>query len=180
MKKTLVSMLLVLVLLIAAVTPAFAYSTYYVKTENGGPLLVREGPGKNYEVISKLSYGAQVGVDHFEGSWARLIWGGSDQAYVMTKYLSAKKPSGKSSSTSTSDSYAAFKPADFNINVVPKRASSFVNMRWAPNSQSKIQAKYYMGDQLHVIAESRNWYQVYDTETNRCGFMMKSYTSIIK
>lgn len=176
MKKSLISLILALILLLSVTASAFAAgTTYYVKTSNGGPLIVREGPGKEYKKIERLKYGTAVVVRGYEGNWAQ-IERGNGIYYVWAGYLSATKPKGTGTSSSTGDSYASFVSADYDVTVNPTRLTGFVNMRWAPDKSARVQAKYYLGTELHVIAESKNWLQVIDKETNACGFMMKRFT----
>ena len=176
MKKALISLLLVLVLLSQVIMPVLASTTYYVKTPNGGPLIYREGPGKDFKKAGRLKYGSAVQVRDYEGNWAH-IEVGNGIYFVWAAYLSATKPKGNGSSSSgSSDSYSSFVAADYEITINPTRATGFVNMRWAPDQNARVQAKYYSGDHLHVIAEGKNWLQVIDLDSLACGFIMKNYT----
>ena len=178
MKKSMLVLLLLLALVMtfASVVPASAYTTWYVKTDNGGKVNVREGPSKSYKSIGKLPYGQAVAVESWVGNWACIVYGSYGDAFISGDCLSATKPSKKQTTTSDDD-YSAFKAADYYITVKPTRDSGYVNLRWAPSTSSKSQGPYYKGYKLHVIAEGKKWLQVYDEENNRCGFMAAAYTT---
>lgn len=65
----------------------------------------------------------------------------------------------------------------FTVVVRPSRASGWVNMRWAPSKDTEVLATYRSGAHLTVIAETQNWYQVVDNDTEATGFMMKTYVT---
>ncbi len=48
-------------------------------------------------------------------------------------------------------------------------------MRWIPSRYSRQIATYSANQQLTVIAELKDWYQVQDPATGRVGFVYKSY-----
>ena len=59
--------------------------------------------------------------------------------------------------------------------VCPSTPTGFVNLRWAPSKNASIEGVRHSGDTLTVLAENTYWAQVYDEETNTCGFMLKSF-----
>lgn len=65
----------------------------------------------------------------------------------------------------------------FTVSVRPSRASGWVNMRWAPSKDTEIITNYRSGAQLTVIAETQNWYQVVDPNSEATGFIMKTYVT---
>lgn len=177
MKKSLFALFLMLVLLVASVAPAYAIDTMYVNTRNRLPLNVREQPSTNAKKIGSLDHGAQVGVEEIKNGWASIVFGSHDDAYVKAEFLSATKPTTKKRTvTAASDSYASFETVSYDVVVTPTRATGFVNLRWIPDTKGRVIAKYFNGETLHVIAESRNWLQVFDEENMLCGFMMKKFT----
>ena len=71
---------------------------------------------------------------------------------------------------------ASAKPvAPYTVTVRPVRASGWVCMRWLPSRNSTQIATYSGSQQLTVIAELKDWYQVEDPDTGRVGFVYKSY-----
>lgn len=177
MKKSLFALFLLLVVLVASVAPAYAIDTMYVNTSNRLPLNVREQPNSKAKKIGSLDHGAQVGVEEIKNGWASIVFGSHDDAYVMAKFLSKTKPNTKKRTvTAASDSYASFQTVSYDVVVTPTRLTGFVNLRWTPDTKGRVIAKYFNGEILHVIAESRNWLQVFDEENMVCGFMMKKFT----
>ena len=55
------------------------------------------------------------------------------------------------------------------------RASGWAPMRWAPSKSTEQIATYKQDDQLLVIAELKDWYQVEDPNTGAVGFMHKQF-----
>jgi len=171
---------------------------YYVYTENGKGLNVRSTPGG--EMVGSLKYGTRIYCYYNDTStgWALIDFYynnpgygyGTYAAYVSSRYLRKTKPPAKPSSGSSSGSSTAgtdtiteinaeFKSArivtPFAVTVRPSRASGFVNMRWAPSKSAEVLATYKQNEQLLVIRELNNWYQVEDQETGSVGFISKQF-----
>ena len=71
---------------------------------------------------------------------------------------------------------ASAKPVTpYTITVRPTRASGWVYMRWLPSRNAAQAATYGANQQLTVLAELKDWYQVQDPATGRVGFIYKSY-----
>ncbi len=176
---------------------AGAISTMYVYTENGGGLRVRATPSANGEVLSKLPYGSEVGVESISGGWAQIVFGSVGSAYVMSRYLVNYKPAAKpvaptkktgnsGNKTTAAASGISALNAEFKTGVKvnpymviarPARASGWVNLRWAPSMDAELIATCPQGKQLTVLAELKNWYQVQDPVTGMIGFISRKYTS---
>ncbi len=115
MKKQIISLLLAVMLILAAIPAALAEEGYmsdedimgikpedwpktmYVYTENGGILKVRSEPKTGDNVIDKLEYGTKVIVESLvivNTDWAciRSKKGADGVGYVMTRFLVNKKP----------------------------------------------------------------------------------------
>ena len=125
------------------------------------------------------------------------LQGGEYAAWVSTRYLSKTDPRQKTasntsaaSSTSSastdaakilSDMNAEFKTGklvtSFTVYARPSRASGWVNLRWAPSTETERIATCPQGKALTVIGETKNWYQVQDPETGMIGFIMKKFVS---
>ena len=180
--------------------------TMFVVTDNGLPLNVRSDPWVADNVIGKAPYGSALSVVYFmENGWVAILWAGYGQAYVQGRYLqwytpedpvtprptATPKPTAKPTAVPTATPYnptdtiaslnAEFRTArdvtPFTVIVRPVRSSGWVNMRWAPGLDMEVRGIYYSGDRLTVIAETQSWYQVVDQNTEKTGFMMKTYTT---
>ena len=211
MKNRIISLALaVLTLAALCAFPAYAEDDtpdpnagfYYVKTDNGGGLNVRESI--NGRVVGSLPYGSKIYVDAFSTpEWALILYRynkpdyGTDEyaAFVSTRYLTRTNPGpynpGGSSSPSTTvtdadkvlaDLNAEFRSGKlveqrFNVYARPSRASGWVNLRWAPSTEAERIGTCLQGKKLTVLAETKNWYQVYDPETGMVGFISKKFVS---
>ena len=172
--------LLALVLVAALCAPLLvsAYAdamVYYVNTANKKSLNMRSSTDLGNNILTSIPNGAAVVVYEFLNSstWAHIGYGGRD-GYVMTRYLSLTPPSTQPS-TAESLSFKDFKSTYYLASVKPSTPSGYVNMRWAPSKSTAVHDIYYSGSTLQVIAESKTWCQVYDTQKNICGFMMKEF-----
>ena len=56
-----------------------------------------------------------------------------------------------------------------------QKSKGLANVRWAPSKKSTLLRSYLSGTQILVIAELKNWYQVYDASTNTVGFVHSAY-----
>ena len=203
--KKLIGLLLAMILLAALAVPATAEDQgrdMYVYTQNGKELLVRSSMSTTEDnVVGSLPFGAKViTYGSPQPGWTIIDYGdGSFSAYVMSRFLVKSKPTaGKPASSGTkSSSGADSKNFDttsattveqintllasakvvepYSVTVRPVRASGWVYMRWIPSRQSKQIATYGANQQLTVIAELKDWYQVQDPATGRVGFIYKSY-----
>ena len=172
--------LLALVLVAALCAPLLvsAYAdamVYYVNTANKKSLNMRSSTDLGNNILTSIPNGAAVVVYEFLNSntWAHIGYGGRD-GYVMTRYLSLTPPSTQPS-TAEILSFKDFKSTYYLASVKPSTPSGYVNMRWAPSKSTAVHDIYYSGSTLQVIAESKTWCQVYDTQKNICGFMMKEF-----
>ena len=194
MKKRLIALLLALAIMLGLIPAVMAEDDsipasagyYYVYTENGKGLNVRESPGG--KVVGSLKYGTKIYCYYRDGGngWA---------AFISSRYLRKSKPPAKpasgSSSSSSSSAAASVDPAaeinaefrsakrvePFSVTVRPSRASGWVNLRWAPSKSAEIMATYKQNDKLLVIRELANWYQVEDQDTGDVGFISKQFVA---
>ncbi|MCR5567304.1 MAG: SH3 domain-containing protein [Clostridiales bacterium] len=181
-------------------TPPDSEGYYYVYTENGKGLNVRESPGGR--TVGSLKYGSRIYCYYRDGGngWALIDFKydngygyGTYAAFVSSRYLRKTKPeprTGGSSSKSSSSSAAAdtiseinaeFRSArkvtPFTVTVRPSRTSGWVNMRWAPSKSAEVVATYKQNEKLLVIKETNNWYQVEDQDTGDVGFISKQFVA---
>ena len=179
--------------------------TMYVYTDNGQGLNVRSTPYVGNNIIGLAPYGSKLSVIRFlDNGWACIKWQKIGEAYVQSRFLQwfepaplvpvtpTPSPTAVPTVAPTSAPYVLpaytdtmaelnkeFRTArlitPFVVQVRPSRASGWVNMRWAPSKDAEVLATYRSGAQLTVIAETQNWYQVADPNTEATGFMMKNY-----
>ena len=204
MKKRIVSLLLVMAMALGLMIPAAMAEDensggegyYYVYTENGKGLNVRETPGG--KIVGSLKYGTKIHVEAFtDDTWALIVYHydngygmGDYAAFVNRRFLQKSKPASKPSDTSKSVGSASDTLEDINkefasakrvtpykVTVRPTRVSGWVNMRWAPSQSAELMATYKANDTLLVIQELENWLQVEDQDTGDVGFVNKAFVS---
>ena len=202
MKKRMVSLLLVFVMALGLMIPAALAEDetaaeegyYYVYTENGKGLNVRETPGG--KVVGNLKYGTRIHVDAFvDSNWALIVYNydngygkGDYAAFVNRRFLQKTKPAAKSSGKTYKVGNANDTLADLNkefasakvvtpykVTVRPTRTSGWANQRWAPSQSAELMATYKANDQLLCIRELTNWLQVEDQDTGAVGFINKAF-----
>lgn len=211
--KRFLSTLLVLMLLAVLYIPAAAAEdetppkeagSYYVYTENGKGLNVRDEPSFRGKVVGSLKCGSKIHVDAFtDENWALILYKydkpgygtGEYAAWVNRRYLTKKKPAAKSSKNSVSaetagtDADASDALSEMNsefrgakevekpyaVTLRPTRVTGWVNVRWAPSLSAEILATYKANDQLLVIRELPNWLQVEDPDTGSVGFVRRNF-----
>ena len=171
---------------------------YYVYTENGKELNVRDEPSFGGRVVGWLKYGTRIHVDAFTNeNWALIVFRydkpgfgtGDYAAWVNRRFLQttkpAAKPSGSASAGETGDFLTdinkEFKSAkqvdEYTISVRPTRVTGWVNLRWAPSKSAELMATYRANDKLIVICEMTEWLQVRDPDTGNVGFLNKVFVA---
>ena len=210
MTKRLVTIALIVIMLTALALPAaLAYDDtidpnagyYYVRTDNGLDLNVRDAP--NGKVVGTLRYGTRIYVDAFSNpEWALTTFRynngagyGEYAAWVSTRYITRENPGAYQTASvaapSSSASAATGGETLDSINAIfrtakqvaspyvvvsrPSRASGWVNLRWAPSSSAERIATCPQGKTLLVLVEMRGWYQVKDPATGMIGFISSKF-----
>lgn len=201
MTKRMLTLALAALMLLAVLLPAAAeelpeVQEYYVYTENGRDLNVRETP--NGQVVGALKAGTKVSVISFiSDSWAMITFrydkpGSGDgewPAYVNRRYLidippeTLKEIIEKEKEAYTGDPLtdinaefaAAVDVADYKITARPARVTSWVNMRWIPSETGGIIAQYRATEQLTVLKELDHYLQVQDPDTGDVGYIHKKF-----
>ena len=195
MKRFLILVASLVLVMSVCMTSALAYETMYVKTGNGKTLNVRSEPATGDNVLLRIPYGDQVTVNyHLGNGWTCIMLAGAyDVGYVQTKFLVSKNP-GKYVPSSADAELA--KPATsmesytmeqlnevlktarsvtpYTVTLYPTRSSGWVYLRWVPSRNSNYVTTYTGGQQVQVIAELKNWYQVQDAD-GKVGFVYTSY-----
>ncbi len=146
-------------------------------------------------------------IQMYDNGWAQILWeqnqyGEFGTAYVQRRFLVNHKPSSQpvqptaatasnsasGSASGTADYAKAFsimnaefatgkKVAPYTVVARPSRASGWVNLRWAPSTETERIATCKQGKELTVLAELKNWYQVQDPETGMIGFISRPYVT---
>ena len=159
-----------------------AIGELYVNTANGKSLNLRARPSTDGEILTSLPNGTSVTLFWYEDSaWAYVAYR-SYYGFCMIRHLSeqpgstaAAAPAPSAADTDPSKMYDHFKMVNYSVSVKPSNPTGFVNMRWAPSKAADVQCIYYANTVLRVLATNGTWSQVYDTQTNQCGFMMNAY-----
>ena len=207
-KSTALALVLTIIVSICAVIPAaMAAEAYYVRTDNGKTVNLREEPNTNSKVLQRIPYGDEFWVFEFLGNgWAYGHWGG-EFGYVMSRYLSSSRPepyiggaagagydpsvenksnsrSSTSKSSSSSDQAQLEKElrsqrdvTPFPIEVRASRASGRVNFRVGPGASTTRITSYPDGKELMCTGETTNWYRAYDPDNGNYGYIHKNYAT---
>ena len=162
----------------------------YVNTANKGTLNVRRGMNTNENnIICALDWGTEVNV---VTTWANGTWteirlrkeGGLVSGFVMSRYLSYTKPTGKTTAKPTAKpgptpapsvetlDFASFRQVEpYAVYANPERVSGWVNLRWAPSTAVGVIERCPLYYQLVIIAKNKSWAQAYDPATGAVGFI---------
>ena len=194
MLKKILLLALAMMLVLAAFTSAFAEEVteekqYYVYTDNGNDLNVRDTP--NGDIIGKVQYGQAVDVISFVNDYWAMISFGDGQGYVASRYIVTVDPEIiRKAIEEELDSYtgdpmtdidAEFASAvdvdDYKITARPAQVTSVVNMRWIPSETGRIIAKYKATEELVVLKELRYYLQVQDPDTGDVGYIHKKFAA---
>ena len=205
MAKRLLSLLLVLAVLAVLCLPAALADGWimYVYTDNGKTLNVRSDPSTGNNIIGHLNFGDPVNVRMTTANgWSVIDWvsGIGQVAYVQSRFLVSTQPGIRPAPTPVpvtpttppadpaaaealrilTDMNAEFASArkvsnPYTVIARPARASGWVNLRWAPSTETERIATCSQGKELIVIAELKNWYQVQDPSTGMIGFISARY-----
>lgn len=159
-----------------------AIGTLYVSTANGKSLNMRARPDSNGKILTTIPNGSAVTLFWYENSsWAYVAYR-SYFGFCMIRHLTEKEPAAGNTTGNAAAAqedpnkmYKGFKHVSYRAAVKPSNPTGFVNMRWAPSKSAKVQSIYYADTILHVLATNGTWSQVYDVQTNQCGFMMNAY-----
>ena len=195
--KKLLSVLLTVTLLAgfaaaAAAEAPWGTSYMYFKTENGKSLNVRSSPNKGDNVIGHAAYGSRILTDwSYAGNdgWTKVFWDGGS-GYVMTRFLTSEKP-GPAPKPSPEEQeeldekkklaneLASEKAAEvpFYISVRATRASGWINFRTGPSKTTARIKSYPDGKELIAIGETDNWFKARDPETDKVGYIHKSFVT---
>lgn len=198
--KKLIGLMLAVMMLAVMACAAMAEeqgTVMYVYTRNGKGLNVRSSMSTKDDtnVVANLAYGTKVFTyGSPQSGWTYIDLNNvSGPCYVMSRYLVRSKPAPFSPTPDTKPDSRSFdtraastveqintllasakQVAPYTVTVQPTRSSGWVYMRWTPSRNSKQVASFGANQQLTVLAELKDWYQVQDAN-GRVGFVYKSY-----
>ena len=196
MLKRILTLTLVAVLALAAfATVATAEeaegdATYYVYTENGKALNVRNAP--NGDIIGTLQYGEEVKVKAFINDyWALIDYQNDTPGYVSTRFLIPIEPdvlkkaieeeqesiTGDVMTDIDNEFASAVEVEKYKITCRPARVTSGVSMRWIPSETGRVIAQYKATEELVVLKELDHYLQVQDPDTGDVGYIHKKFAA---
>ncbi len=208
MMKRMLSLVLALMLTMGLAATALAVDDsvpaeagyYYVYTENGKNLYVREDP--RGRIVGSLKYGTRIHVDAFvDENWALILYtynkpgfGTAEYAaYVNRRFLTRNKPAARPKNgdtptpapeilgdamTELNNEYRTAKKVElYEVTLRPTRVTGWVPVHWGPSTETEIMATYRANIKLQVIQETANWLQVMDVETGNVGFVNKRFVA---
>lgn len=197
MKKILALTLAAVILLSACASLAAAATEgtrYYVYTRNGKTLNLREQPNKDAKVIAQIPYRDEFYVyEWLADGWAYGHWGGQF-GYVMSRYLQENKPEAKTTPAPESKEEEDRRAEQEKMNkelkseraidpvyiaVRATRTSGRINFRKGPSKMTTRLGAFPDGKELIAINETDNWYRARDPETDKVGYIHKSFTAKI-
>ena len=165
-------------------------TTYFVYTENGKDLNVRNAP--NGDIIGTLKYGEEVKVRTFINDyWALIDYMDETPGYVNTRFLipihpdELKKAIEEEQETITGDILtdidnefaSAVDVENYKITCRPARVTSGVSMRWIPSETGRVIAQYKATEELIVLKELDHYLQVQDPDTGDVGYIHKKFAA---
>ena len=165
-------------------------NTYYVYTENGKALNVRNAP--NGDIIGKLQYGEEVKVKAFINDyWALIDYQNDTPGYVSTRFLIPIQPdvlkkaiedeqesiTGDVMTDIDNEFASAVEVEKYKITCRPARVTSVVSMRWIPSETGRAIAQYKATEELIVLKELAHYLQVQDPDTGDVGYIHKKFAA---
>ena len=137
--------------------------TYYCTTAG---LNVRSGPGTSYASKGSLSLGQAVSVVDSSSYWHKIKFG-SGYGYVGSKYLSASKPSG---STSTPSNPSSVAPTTKTVYT-----TCSLNVRSGAGTSYSVIGVLASGKSASVVGTSGSWYKI--KYGSGYGYIGSAYTT---
>lgn len=197
MKKRLSAFTLAAVLCCVLVLSALAAGTMqqgsmYVNTANGKALRFRSSKSTSADnILDEIPYGTKVYVTSWDGTWARIRYN-SAVGYVVQKHLSIARPDSFEAVQAQRAEEAAIRerekelkaanskldharlkqisPYDVTVRTGVSGLSAYVYAK--PDLTSAILIPYEEGVRLEVIAQNRDWAQIYHGGTDQKGYML--------
>lgn len=134
--------------------------TAYVVSGNGKTVVLRNGPGKSYDVLASYKVGQKVTVKSYGGTWCSVTINGLD-GYMMTEFLSTVKPD---TSSGTSADYTAY---------VTSSNGKGVRLRLGAGKLFPTIATYAVGTKATVLEYGAEWCKI--SIGGNTGYMMTEF-----
>ncbi|MGN0778461.1 MAG: SH3 domain-containing protein [Aristaeellaceae bacterium] len=135
-----------------------------------GTVNLRETASTSARVITTLSHGTQVTVHDNDGSWCRVTTSGGKQGYIMTTFLALGQHD-QVSEPETDVSTPELGQGE--IEAIVHTASTSLNLRAQPTTQSAILASLPRGESIVVTSRGEAWSAV--RYGNVSGYVMTTY-----
>lgn len=145
---------------IAKGSSAAANYTAYVVSGNGKTVVLRNGPGKAYDVLASYKVGQKVTVKSYGSTWCSVTINGLD-GYMMTEFLSTVKPD---TSGSISANYTAY---------VTSANGKGVRLRLGAGKLFPTIATYAVGTKATVLEYGEEWCKI--SISGNTGYMMTEF-----
>ena len=183
--KKLLSVVMILMLALGLMVPAFASADgaksvagceyMWVNTENGKTLNVREAPSTRARVLYTVECGTRLNVvEDYNGEWACVYQTGKAVGYVMTKFLVYSQP-GKYEITEREDHFRPVTPYWVTALARGRNTNESVGLRVKPNKTSRMIRRLMAGDTLQVLSVGKVWSEVRDPQTGKSGYVANDY-----
>ena len=134
--------------------------TAYVVSGNGKTVVLRNGPGKGYDVLASYKVGQKVTVRNYGSTWCAVTINGLD-GYMMTEFLSTVKPD---TSSGTAANYTAY---------VTSSNGKGVRLRLGAGKLFPTIATYAVGTKANVIEYGAEWCKI--SIGGNTGYMMTEF-----
>ena len=139
--------------------------TAYVVSGNGKTVVLRNGPGKSYEVLASYKVGQKVTVKSYGSTWCSINVNGLD-GYMMTEFLSTVKPD-----------YSAGSTADYTAYVTSQNGKG-VRLRLGAGKLYPTVATYPVGTKATVLEYGDEWCRI--SISGSTGYMMTEFLTTRK
>ena len=190
-KRILVIVTMVLAIMLAVVSA----SAEWIKTENGKPANAREWPDSDSTLLARIPYGTAIKVvgSSVNGYTPIVLASGSDQAYVLTRFIkkskpapykpdpnkknnsSTKKTSGELQSGILSEFKAAKWVAPYDVRTIHPRSSGLINMRFAPSKKATLVESFVSGQTVTVLCQLKDWVLVQCPTDGKVGYIRHDF-----
>lgn len=168
MKGKRISILVMAMLLVAAMfLPTMALAETVKTQYSDGSLVVRGGPGTNYEPASWVKNGQSITVLEKGDTWSKIrVDSTGKTGYIKTRYIAG------SSSALPDGNMLAYELGT----VTTRYASSRVNLRKGAGTGYGVVTSLGRGTELVIKDEQGNWYKVVTMQGTE-GWISKNYVA---
>lgn len=159
----------ILLILAALLVPTIAMAATVKTQYSDGSLVVRSGPGTNYEPASWVKNGQSITVLEKGTTWSKIKVDSSGKTgYIKTKYISGD-------TTGSDHGGSLLDPYELGT-VTTRYASSRVNLRKGAGTGYGVVTTLKRGALLFIKGEQGNWYKVHTVYGDE-GWISKTYVA---